>query len=166
MYERSRYGNTLLLAAGQPIDRAASTPREPDLFKHLEAALTGLRASNSVELQNQTHVLFHIQRRDEIEELVNETDPRTSQQRARRFAQLRDLLAVHLDGTAVGAVDSADDIQECRFSRTAAPQDGHRLAIADLGFRPVQHPVYALALAKLATKLTDSQHRREPSTAM
>src|SRR5256885_17058191 len=82
----------------------------------------------SVEFQHQAHVLFDIEGRDQVEELVDEADVGAAEQGAGGLAHGRHVTPVDLHGATLGRVDAADEIEERGFARAAASGDRDRLA--------------------------------------
>src|SRR6202030_4168270 len=112
----------------------------------------------AVQFQHQTHVFRDVEGRDQVEELVDEADVGAPEQGAGRLAHRRHVTAVDLHGTAVGAVDAADEIEKRRFGRAAASGDRDRLAAAHVRVGAVEHLVHAPALAEAAGKLSNAEH--------
>jgi hypothetical protein len=75
-----------------------------------------------------------------------------------RLFQSRDIEAINVHCPAIGTVDTTDEVQKGGFSRAAATDDGHHLAVGKLRIGPVENAMLALALAKAATQLLNSQH--------
>ena len=124
MHERTRDRHALLLAAGKRIDRAAQPIAEPDLREHRRASAPRLGAAHAIQLEHQPHVLFRVERRHEIEELVDEPDVLPAKARALRLRERRYLAPVQLDAAGVSTIDAADHIEQRGFARAAAADDG------------------------------------------
>src|SRR5882757_2909082 len=118
MYERAGDCHALLLTAGQCIYEAVKTIPEPYFLQNCRAAFARLRATHAIQFQNESNVFFHIQRRNEVEELINKTNVLAPEQSQMRLAQCGDSHVVDGHCPTVGMIDSADEIQECGFSRT------------------------------------------------
>src|SRR5262249_46950397 len=114
------------------------------------------------ELEHQAHVLEHVERRDEVEELVDEADVRAAEERACRLAERAHLAAVELDRAGVGALDAAHDVKERRLARAAAAPDRDDLAARERRVRAGEHAVHALALDEAAEQLADAEHSWPP----
>jgi hypothetical protein len=75
---------------------------------------------------------------------------RPAEQGPRGFDERRDVAPVKLDSAAIGSIDSADQIQQGRFTRTTATNDCHRGARLDPGIGVVENAMNAPALVKAA----------------
>ena len=158
VHQRARDGDALLFASGEILHGARGTRGEADRRERRKAARARRRAAHAVELEHQAHVLCHVERRDEVEELVDEADMRAAKQRARGLAERAHLQAVDVHAAAVGAVDAADEVEQRRLARAAAPHDGQRLPGTDLRLHPGEHTMHLAALGEAAGQLPDGEH--------
>ena len=85
------------------------------------------RAGRAVEHQRQGHVLEHGQRRQQAEELQEEADPPSSQERELALRQLGDVLPLQQDATRVGTVEPAQEVQQGGLPRSRRPVDDDQL---------------------------------------
>jgi hypothetical protein len=158
VYHRAGDGDALLFAAGECIDRAVRASLQPDIGKRRQAALACGPSAHPIQLEHQAHVLGNIERRNQIEKLVDEADVGATEQGARRFRERAHLQAIDVDGAAVGTIDAADQVEQCRFARAAATHDRDALAGGDLRIELIENAVDALALAEVAAELADAEH--------
>jgi FKBP-type peptidyl-prolyl cis-trans isomerase len=158
MYESPGNGDALLLTTGQRIHSTARPFSQTNLPEHRSASLARLRTTHSVELEYQTHVLFDIERGNEVEELVDKTDVLAAEQRKARLRKSCHLHAVDFNRPAVGAIDAADQVQKRGFSGAAASDNGDNFAVGKLSLRVVQHTMLALTLAKAARQAFNADH--------
>src|SRR5882757_10074421 len=158
MHERAGNRHPLLLPTGQRIYEAASAITEADFLQPCHATFARFRSAHTIELENQPDVFLHVQGRNQVEELVNESDVLAPVQSQGRLFQSRDIEALDPHCPAIGTVNAADEIEECGFSRAAAADDSNHLAAGKLRIGPVENPMLALALAKAATQLLNAQH--------
>ena len=124
VHQGARDRDALLLAPGELIDRARGARRKAHPAS--AARLRARAAAPRTPFNSSTRRTFssHVERRDEVEELVDEADVRAAVERAPGSASARHLGAVDLDGAGVGAVDAADEVEERRLARAAASGDG------------------------------------------
>jgi FKBP-type peptidyl-prolyl cis-trans isomerase len=163
--ERTGDRDPLLFAAGQAVDGAVESVAEADLGENGSAAPSGRGTADPVELEGEAHILLDVERGYEIEELVHEAEMSASKQRALRFRHRGHDPASDRHLTAVGVVDSADDIQQGRFAGAAAAHDGHHFTGVDAGIDPVEHPVHAGTLGEAAAELADDDQGLIPERA-
>src|SRR5882672_1823181 len=156
--QRARNGNALLLATRQYVDAAGGPGCETHLLEELLRVATRAGPTHAIELEHETHVLFDVERRDQVEELVDESDVATPEARTLGFDELRNGGLVELDGAGVRAVDAADQVEERGLARTAAAGDDHEFTVPDVGFGPIQDPMQAFTLAKATTYRTQAEH--------
>src|SRR5207244_4091738 len=85
VHQGARNSHTLLLTPRQLIHGAVQPIPQPDLSQHGDAALPRHRTTNTVQLENETDVLLDIECRNEIEELIDESNVRPPKQRTSRL---------------------------------------------------------------------------------
>ena len=96
--------------------------------EHLEALVVDIA---SVHAHGQRHVLNDIQDGDEIVELVNEANFAAAEDGELLVAAGEDILPLQAHGTRSGAVHPAHEVQEGRFARARAADDGDELTCLD-----------------------------------
>ena len=123
MDQGARQRHALLFTPGEHIHGRM----QPIAQAHALAASRGcaprLRRAHAVQRQHQAHVLLHIQRGQQIEELVDEADLAAPEQRALRLAQGAQVLSVKDHPSGVGPIDAADEIEQGGFAGAAAADD-------------------------------------------
>jgi hypothetical protein len=82
----------------------------------------------------------------------------TTKQRTRRLPERGYLQPIDVHRPAVGAVDTANQVEKCRLARAATAHYRDALAGGDLRIEPVENAVNALAFAKVAAQLADAEH--------
>ncbi len=98
------------------------------------------------QLQRQQQVFAHRQGADQVEKLEDEADMVTPEQGALVFAEPVELNIVKNDIPGVGPIDSADQVEQGRFARTAAPEQRHAFAREERGAETAEHRTQAVAL--------------------
>src|SRR5262249_40876076 len=80
--------------------------------------------------QNQRYldVLRNRELREDVKRLENEADANTTQTRARRLVERRDVGAVDSDRPMFGFFEARDQVQQCRFARARFADDCDVLA--------------------------------------
>ncbi|MDB6041789.1 MAG: hypothetical protein JWM63_340 [Gammaproteobacteria bacterium] len=159
MHQGTRDRHALLLTAGQLVYGAVKSVTKTYFSEHGGTAPTRVGTSHPVQLEHETHVLLNIERWDEVEELIDESDVRAPEQCARGLGQRRNVTAAELHDAAVGSIDAADYIQQGRFAGAATADDGNRRAVLNLRIRMIEHAMNALAFAKATTELPENKHR-------
>ena len=156
MREGPRDRDALLLAAGQDIRIAVGAITEPHGREQLVDARGRRRGRHPVQLQHEPHVVGHVQRRHEVERLVDEADMRAPEQRAVALGQSGQIDARDGHGTGIRRIDAADQVQQRRLARAAPAPQGHGLAARDVQVDPVEHDVLALAFAKATAQAAEA----------
>jgi hypothetical protein len=70
-----------LFTAGQLIREMAQAVKHSRTFKASRCTLCGLLLRNAIKNEWQRDIVCHIERRDQVERLNNESDPSTTKQR-------------------------------------------------------------------------------------
>src|SRR5262245_160202 len=83
-------------------------------------------------MQWQSHILEAIQGWQQIEELKNEADLVTADTREIVIGEFIENLAFDSNLAAGRPVEAADQVQECRLSRTGRSNDGDNLPLGDI----------------------------------
>ena len=77
--------------------------------------------------------------RKKLVELENEADMRVAEIRQLLFTHPTDFLAVYTDFTAIGLIQSTDNLQQCSFACTAGTYDAHHLSFIDMEGNAFEH---------------------------
>ena len=89
MHQRARQGHALLFAAGEHVDRGVGRSPRPTRSSIARLRRRACAAAHAIQRQHQAHVLLHAERRQQVEELVDETDVAAAEQRALGLRQRR-----------------------------------------------------------------------------
>ena len=161
MYERASNGHTLLLPARELVNGAPRPIVQTDLPQYRSTTLARLGSPHSVELENQPHVFLHIECGNQIEELVDESNVLPPEQREARLGQRSDLHGIDFNRPAVGTIDTADQIEQRRFPRSAAANDCNDLTVGEVRLGMIEHTVLPPPFAEAATQALNAQHRKK-----
>ena len=136
--QRPRERRPLHFAAGklvQPVPRAMLHADGGEQFR--APALDFLRRL-ILQQAGQAHVFLHRQRRQQVEELEDETDFRPAQPGQARLVEPVDRFAVEVNFAAGQDVESAQHMQQRALAATARPHDGHEFAMRNVKTDPVE----------------------------
>src|SRR5438105_10670753 len=87
MHDSTSNGTALHLADGQLVRKMLCAMCEPDAGEHFAGALANLVRRPLRQRQRKGDVLEDVERRDEVEELEDESEPRASKVRERRLLE-------------------------------------------------------------------------------
>ena len=145
--QRSRDGDPLLLASGEPVGEAPRAVGEPDALEQGARPRAAGRVVTAGELERQQQVLLHGEEGDQVEELEDEPDAPPPEERAVALAERRDVGAVHHHRARGRQVDAADQVEERGLSRPAAADQHRDLALPDRGVHVAEDDALAVAFA-------------------
>ena len=120
---------------------------QTDGSQQLSASLVLLFGHHPLELQRQKQVLQHRQRRQQIEELEDEADVATPEERPVSLGLTHQIDTCDPDLTLVGQIDAADQVEQGRLAGAALAQDDDQLSSSHGGVHGVQNLVDAVSLA-------------------
>ena len=72
-------------------------------------------------------------------ELENEANMRVAEIRQLLFTHPTDFLTIYTDFTAIGLIQSTDNLQQCSFACTAGTHDAHNLSFVDMEGNAFEH---------------------------
>ncbi len=140
--------DALLLAAGESIREGVSAVEKADLIQQSAGTLVGSRIDPALELDRKKEILLHGQRRKQVEELEDEAQVLPSEQRPLALGELGELSTRDPDGTGVGKVDPADEIEQGGLAGTTGAQQHDELARSEGDAEVVENdPVLPLSAA-------------------
>src|SRR2546430_2025920 len=165
--ERSRDRDALLLAAGELARPMMDAVAETDLLERRERALSPRVPIAAVD-ERQLDVLDRVQPREQVVRLKDESDVLVADPSELVVGQLADVLAREHVGAAVGDVEAAENVHECRLPRPRRTHDRDELRGPDIEIHPAQRvhrdlPPDAVRLGD-ATKLDDALDHRPTIT--
>src|SRR5262249_2980785 len=97
------------------------------LGQHGDGTRPGRIRPAAVQLERKPEVLLYRQRWNEVEELEDEADMLSAEQRAGRLRRLREPEPVDDDLSGGWNVDPADQVEQRRFARPAPPDEDTQL---------------------------------------
>jgi len=153
VYQRTRNGDPLHLAAGQLPGVGARRRSEPHGRKHLRKARVRLCRINAVQRERQRHVLRHGEVRQQVKGLEHEADACAAQERAFRIVERADVAAVEHDAAAVGGIEPGDEVEERGLAHPGLADDRDVFAAPQFERDAAQHlarPRAAIGLAQIA----------------
>ena len=146
--ERAGDRDALLLAAGE-LGRAVAEPLgEADLVGELAHPLAVRLAAG--EREREHDVLGRREHRQQVEELEDEADVLTPQEREVVVGELRDVLAGDRHAALGRAVEAGEDVHQRRLAGARRAHDGGQLAGGDAEVDAAQRVDAGLALAVAA----------------
>src|SRR5690606_9235576 len=150
---------TLALAAGKLMRsmREARTQAHP--FEQIARPPLGLGGTLASHQQRHGHILERRELRQQVMELVHETQLVVAQRAALALAELVDVAPGHLDGALVGPVKAAQHLQQGGLARAGSTHNRDTLTARDRQFNPGEHCQLAAAFAKAAPDITRRQYQ-------
>ena len=134
--------HALLFPAGQLVGKTRAAVGQPHRVQEFSGPPDLRRAAVSVQFQRQADVFRHGQRGDEVVELEDEADLLAPEQGPLALGQPCEThlapVHAHTHVPAGRQIDAADQIQQRRFSRPAAPEQHHALSRGDLCVEPAE----------------------------
>jgi len=79
----------------------------------------------------------------------------TPKQGAGRLGERCDITPIELHSSTVRAIDPANAIQQCRFTRPTAPDDRNRLTLRDARVGMIENAMHATAFVEASAKLLE-----------
>src|SRR2546430_944747 len=166
VHQRPHDRDALLLAAGEAIGKASGPIREPDQFQEVAGSARAVLPRAGVEFERQPEVFLDGQRRDQVEELEDEADVAPAEERAFPLGECRHRRAVDDHLARRGHVDPAEQVEERRLSRTAAPEQDRELAWPDDGVDVPENDVLHVALPVDLRETPHLDERLHPVTSL
>src|SRR5512145_2342925 len=151
--ERAREGAALALAARELAGLVLEARAEADFGEDLLGARARRGLIHPADVERHGDVLDRGELRQEVVELVDETQGGVSYAPALGLAHRAERLAPHEDAAAGGRVEAAEHVQQRRFSGARAPDDGDALARAHVQVHAAQDVDRSRALVGLAQAL-------------
>ena len=148
MAERTRDRDALLFATRQHIRVTVRPIRKTDGSEQFLDALLRLAHRYSIEFENEANIVRDIERRHEVERLVDEANMLTPEQRAVALGQAGQVDTGNEDAAGIRRIDTGNEVQQCRLARAAAAANRNRLATLKLGAYVVQHEMLASSLGE------------------
>src|ERR1035437_591091 len=127
-------GDALLLARRELIGVVALPPQKVDQLENLVDLLRSLAAArvDAGDRERQSHVLVHVEKRNEVEELEDEAGLLATEAGGFRIAEPADYLAVEYHFAARRPVEATQKLEERALARTGRSHQGHEFAPPDL----------------------------------
>src|SRR5690349_5940365 len=144
--DRARDADTLLLSAGELSRIVVQTIVEPDDAQREPNALVSLLLRQRREKQGQLDVLIGRQNRQQVELLKHETDMSRAPRRELTRLHRAYLGAGDGDCAPIRLVESRDQVEQGRLSRTRWAHEGEKTALGDVEGDAVEY-VDALRVA-------------------
>src|SRR5437879_3002418 len=166
VHQRPHDRDALLLAAGEAIGKALGPIREPDQFQEVAGSARAVLPRAGVEFERQPEVFLDGQRRDQVEELEDETDVTPAEERARPLGECRHRRAVDDHLARRGHVDPAEQVEEGRLARPAAPEQDRELAWPDDGVDVPENDVLHVTLPVDLRETPHLDERLHPVTSL
>src|SRR5207253_569500 len=166
VHQRPHDRDALLLAAGAAIGKALGPIREPDQFQEVAGSARAVLPRAGVEFERQPEVFLDGQRRDQVEELEDEADVTPAEERALPLGECRHRRAVDDHLARRGHVDPAEQVEEGRLARPAAPEQDRELAWPDDGVDVPENDVLHVTLPVDLRETPHLDERLHPVTSL
>src|SRR5262249_55709027 len=131
--QRARYGNPLLLAAGQ-LGRASFVRRSwyAHLLQERRSTLPRISEAHTEELQRPSDVLLDGEGREQIEALIDKSDVLQSQGAAGVVGQLGKVASENHNTAAARRIDPRDEVEQRAFPAATGTHHGNELPSRDI----------------------------------
>src|SRR2546427_5628201 len=125
-------GDPLLFPTAELVGTMARALRHAHELEELPAPLRTNRGPFPRQSQWKLYVLLRGERRDEVEELKDETDAGQAILDEVSISEIDEVGTIYLDSACGGPVDPAEEIQQGRLPASRGPLDRDQLAVRDL----------------------------------
>src|SRR5262245_8096502 len=119
---------------------------QPDPVEECLRFLLRLCLGTPVENERQGNVLQRAQSGQQVEELKDEADPGTPEERDLVIGHLPNEALIHQKLTAGGTIQTTDEMEQRAFSGAARPHDDGKLALGDIQRDAVESDDFVVTL--------------------
>ena len=137
--QRARQRHALPFAAGQLARHMRDPLGQPDTLQHRARRLLRLVARHAPNQQGHGNVVERGKFRQQMMELVDESERGIAQVAARLFIQAGEIAALQTDRAGGRRIQPAEQVQQGRFAGTGSADDGDPLALDDVEVESLQH---------------------------